>query len=96
MPTLQDLIAQREAIEKQIAEMRQLERSDAISKTRALIEEYELTQHDLFGSRRTVVKEKTTGKVAAKYRDPTSGATWTGRGKAPRWIANKDRTQFGI
>src|SRR5690606_8447450 len=24
--------------------------------------------------------------VAAKYRHPQTGATWTGRGKAPRWI----------
>lgn len=27
-------------------------------------------------------------KVAPKYRDPATGATWTGRGKRPRWIAD--------
>ena len=26
-------------------------------------------------------------KVAAKYRDPASGAEWTGRGRQPRWLA---------
>ena len=26
-------------------------------------------------------------KVAAKYRDPVSGATWTGRGLKPKWLA---------
>jgi DNA-binding protein H-NS len=29
-----------------------------------------------------------------KYRDPKSGAEWTGRGRAPKWIAtarNRDR-----
>lgn len=26
--------------------------------------------------------------VPPKYRHPDSGETWTGRGKAPRWIAN--------
>ncbi|WP_233834424.1 H-NS family nucleoid-associated regulatory protein [Paraburkholderia sp. ZP32-5] len=32
---------------------------------------------------------------AAKYRDPKTGATWTGHGRAPGWIANvKDRTSF--
>jgi DNA-binding protein H-NS len=33
----------------------------------------------------------------ARYRDPTSGKTWTGRGKPPLWIVGvKDRTPFLI
>ena len=32
----------------------------------------------------------------AKYRDPASGATWTGRGKPPGWIRGKDREGFLI
>jgi DNA-binding protein H-NS len=36
------------------------------------------------------------GKVAAKYRDPATGQTWTGRGKAPKWIDGKDRSAFLI
>jgi DNA-binding protein H-NS len=35
-------------------------------------------------------------KVAAKYRDAETGQTWTGRGKAPKWIEGKDRTPFII
>lgn len=39
-----------------------------------------------------------TGQKApsvAKFRDPKSGKTWTGRGKPPLWIAGKkDRTPF--
>ncbi|MFT4065714.1 H-NS family nucleoid-associated regulatory protein [Paraburkholderia sp.] len=32
---------------------------------------------------------------SAKYRDPATGATWTGHGRAPGWIAGvKDRTPF--
>ena len=27
--------------------------------------------------------------VAPKYRDSETGQTWTGRGKAPTWLANK-------
>jgi DNA-binding protein H-NS len=35
--------------------------------------------------------------VAAKYQDPKTGATWSGRGRAPAWIANaKDRSKFSI
>lgn len=37
------------------------------------------------------------GPVAAKYQDPKTGATWSGRGRAPAWIANvKDRSKFTI
>ncbi|MBW4490903.1 MAG: H-NS histone family protein [Trichocoleus desertorum ATA4-8-CV12] len=35
-------------------------------------------------------------KVAAKYYDPSSGATWSGRGKPPKWIDGKERDSFLI
>ena len=76
--------------------MRQLERSDAIDKVQALIAAHKLTQQDLFGGTRGAQKIKAIGKVVAKYRDPETGQEWTGRGKAPRWIAGKDRAQFAI
>ncbi|WMY11301.1 H-NS family nucleoid-associated regulatory protein [Paraburkholderia phenoliruptrix] len=38
-----------------------------------------------------------TGPQPALYRDAKSGATWSGRGRAPAWIANaKDRSRFLI
>jgi DNA-binding protein H-NS len=37
------------------------------------------------------------GVQPEKYRDPKSGATWSGRGRAPAWIAEaKDRNKFLI
>ncbi|MFL9941917.1 H-NS family nucleoid-associated regulatory protein [Paraburkholderia graminis] len=37
------------------------------------------------------------GTQPALYRDPKTGATWSGRARAPVWIANaKDRTKFLI
>ncbi|MFL9898891.1 H-NS family nucleoid-associated regulatory protein [Paraburkholderia fungorum] len=42
-------------------------------------------------------KGQPRGPQAAKYRDPKSGATWSGRGPAPAWLASaKDRTSFLI
>jgi DNA-binding protein H-NS len=35
-------------------------------------------------------------KVEPKYRDPVSGATWTGRGITPKWIIDKNREDFLI
>jgi len=40
--------------------------------------------------------KKHSGPVAAKYRDPQSGATWSGRGRAPHWLVDQDREKFLI
>ena len=96
--TYKDLLQQREALEKAIADARHREVSVAVAKTRALVAEYGLTAHDVFPSGRTakVAGTKATVKVAPKYRDPATGQTWTGRGKAPKWIDGKDRAAFAI
>lgn len=37
------------------------------------------------------------GKLPPKYRDPKTGATWSGHARPPAWIKNvKDRTRFLI
>ncbi|WP_413215926.1 H-NS family nucleoid-associated regulatory protein [Paraburkholderia kururiensis] len=36
------------------------------------------------------------GSPPAKYRDPVSGATWSGRRRAPGWIAGRDRDAFAV
>lgn len=95
MPTYKELIAQRDALERQIASARASELSEAVSQARSLIAEYGLTQQDVFPTRASMPR-KSTGPVAAKYRDPATGATWTGRGKPPKWIADKERAQFAI
>lgn len=45
----------------------------------------------------TAGKGQRTGPQPAKYVDPKSGATWSGRGPAPAWLASvKDRSRFLI
>ena len=98
MTTLQELIAQKEALEQQIQEHRQAELSEAVGKVKALIAEFGLTQQDMYGGVRAK-KEKADGvkaKVAAKYRDPVSGKEWSGRGLAPKWLQGKDKAEFLI
>lgn len=92
-----ELLAQREALEQAISQARQNEISSAVAKVRELVAEYGLTAQDIFPGR--VAKSgapKAVSKVAAKYRDTATGQTWTGRGKAPKWIEGKDRTPFVI
>ncbi len=99
MATLKDLIKQQEALAKQIEELRVTEKEEAIGKVFVLINEYGLTQEDLYGSRkvRNVFSEKSTrAKVLAKYRDPKTGSEWTGRGRTPVWLNGKNRDDFLI
>ena len=92
-----ELLQQREALEQAIAQARQNEISSAVTKIRELVSEYELTAQDVFPGRTPKPQAvKPTSKVAAKYRDPATGQTWTGRGKAPKWIEGKDRTPYVI
>lgn len=92
-----DLLKQREALEQQISEARRRELAAAIAQVRELVAEYGLTQQDVFPVGRSARTSATSGvKVAPKYRDPLTGQTWTGRGKAPKWIQNEDREKFAI
>jgi len=36
-------------------------------------------------------KKAAKRKVAPKYKDPQSGATWSGRGLTPKWLAEKEK-----
>ena len=90
-----DLLAQREALEAQIAEARKVELASAIQSARQLVADFDLTVEDVFSGRRK--ESKANGAtVAPKYRDPATGATWTGRGKAPKWISDQDRSKYLI
>lgn len=92
-----ELLAQREALEQAISQARQNEISTAVAKVRELVAEFGLTAQDVFPGRSPKsVAIKAVSKVAAKYRDPATGQTWTGRGKAPKWIDGKERSPFVI
>ena len=95
--TLKDLIAQKEALEQQITEIRVAEKSAAISQILMLIDENGLTQQDIFASTSLVkVRKTSTSKVAAKYRDSETGKEWSGRGLAPKWLAGKNKADYLI
>ena len=98
MSTVAQLQAQKAALEAQIEAAQKAHSQEGIAKAKAIIEQYQLTIEDVFGAsakRERRVKSE-GGKVAPKYKDPISGATWTGRGKAPKWIDGKDRSQFAL
>lgn len=86
MASLQELIAQKEALEVEIERTRHQARSDAVSQVRTLMEQHGLTPADL--STRSAPKQRAGKgkKVAAKYRDKATGDSWSGRGLQPKWL----------
>lgn len=85
MATLSELLAQKAELERQIAETQRAERADAIAQIRQLMAQYGLDMADITGRSGSVVRAP-AAKVAAKYRDPATGQTWSGRGLQPNWL----------
>ncbi len=74
-----------------IAAARKDELAGAVAQVRQLVAEYGLTEQDIFSVQRGA---RPGTKVAPKYRDPQNPEnTWTGRGKAPSWIADVPKDQ---
>jgi DNA-binding protein H-NS len=84
MSSVSELMAQKAAIEQQIAEAQRAERAGAVAQVRALMAEHGLTMADL--SSKAATGKRTGAKVAAKYRDAVTGNTWSGRGLQPKWL----------
>jgi len=69
--------------------------SGAIQKIKELMQLHGITVEDLAaGGRAKPAKAK--GTVAAQFKNPETGETWTGRGRAPRWLDGKDKEEFRI
>jgi DNA-binding protein H-NS len=84
--TLKELIAQKEALEREIESTRNRARTDAIAKVRALMDEHGLTAADLSTRGRTKPRGGKGAKVAPKFRNTATGETWSGRGLQPKWL----------
>ncbi|MPW11069.1 H-NS histone family protein [Paraburkholderia sp. CNPSo 3155] len=104
MATIESLQAKISKLRAQAEAIAKKDTSAVIAKIRDLMEKHGLTTADIDahvggarkGGRKLGVKAATTSPASTtKYRDPKSGATWTGHGRAPAWIANaKDRSKF--
>ena len=87
--SLSELLARRKELQAQIEVARQAELSTALGEIARIVEQYGIKRAQLL----TVLTRKSKH---AKYRDPVTGTTWSGRGRAPAWLAHKDRREFLI
>ena len=95
-----------EKLQKQAQVLQNKSRKPVISGLVRTMKEYDISPAELaaaFGKVKSTTKPvgrpAKTAKVASgvkkpvapKYRHPASGATWTGRGKAPLWVVEAEK-----
>lgn len=69
---------------------------------RELLHQHGFKPGELVAARAAKNGGKSTGKgggerqIAPLYRDPATGAAWSGRGTEPTWIKGRDREAFKV
>jgi DNA-binding protein H-NS len=102
MATLEALQAKIKKLQAQAEAMASQKSKVVLESIRSLMTKHNLTTADIDAhlgrKKRGRPSLKPAGvqtKGVAKYLDPKTGATWTGHGRAPAWIASaKDRNRF--
>jgi DNA-binding protein H-NS len=92
MSKYQELLSKIDTLKAQAEEERKKEIADVVADIKQKMAQYELTPADLgfTGGRASKSSSKSKGSVPPKYRDPATGKTWTGRGRAPKWITEAE------
>jgi DNA-binding protein H-NS len=80
--SLEQLLEKKSELDARIAQIQADEKAAVIKTILDAMNLHGLTVRDLGGAKKT----RKLGAVAAKYRDPVSGATWSGRGRRPKWF----------
>lgn len=87
--SLDQLLHAKAELDARIEQIQREEKAMAIASISALMQSHGVTLADLGATKRRV------SVGLAKYRDPLSGKTWTGRGRPPAWIAG-DKESYRI
>ncbi|PZX34285.1 H-NS family DNA-binding protein [Cupriavidus phytorum] len=95
MATYKELMAQKQALEAHLEEARANEVAGVIEQIQNLMAEYGLTVDDITKRRRGRPAgsgaSKPKSELPPKYRDPKTGKTWSGRGRAPSWLGKNPK-----
>ncbi len=86
MASYKELKAKADDLMRQAEAARKAETAAVIVDIKAKMAEYGITLADLGGAAK---KPGSRDSVAAKYRHPATGETWSGRGRPPHWLADE-------
>lgn len=94
MPTYAEYMKQIAELQALAEEARRNEIEEAKSRIREIMQASGIAVEDLQVDKKKV--EKARSSVAPKYKDPATGKTWTGRGRAPAWLGGRNKDDFLI
>ncbi|MEI6001981.1 H-NS histone family protein [Paraburkholderia bengalensis] len=104
MATLEGIRSQIAKLQAQADAVARKESSKVLEKIRGIMDQHGLTSADIAAYVGQIGRGRKTGVTSSitsqssdnlKYRDPKTGASWTGHGRAPAWIADaKDRSIY--
>jgi len=86
MASYKELKAKAEDLLRQAEAARMAETATVISEIKTRMAEYGITLADLGGGAKRASARAGAG---VKYRNPATGATWSGRGRPPHWLTDE-------
>lgn len=94
MDNYQILVRQQRELEEKVLSARNREIGHAIATIARTAALYGITLDEIRKALPKQMKTGVRGKYVPKYIDPETGRTWSGRGRPPKWLANKNPDDF--
>lgn len=94
MTTYAEYMMQIAELQALAEEARRKELDEARAKIRQLMQAHGIAADELNETPKK--SSKVQKSVAPKYRDPETGKTWSGRGRAPTWLKGRNKEEFVI
>ncbi|WP_175914428.1 H-NS family nucleoid-associated regulatory protein [Burkholderia metallica] len=92
--TLQSLQSELRELDLQLAQAKSAEKKAALATFKEQVAQYGITQQEVLSALGYI---QTKPKHApAKYYDPSTGRSWSGRGPRPKWLEGKDLNDYVI
>lgn len=96
MASYKQLTEQLEKLHQEVAIAHEKEVAEAIEDIKRKIVEYDLTIEELGFAVKRGGKAVMKQPLPARYRNPKTGETWSGRGRPPGWLAGRNKERFLI
>ena len=94
--SVEELQAEREKLDAEIKAKQDAQKASVIAQIKTVVDTYSIPVDELVEALGGLKYKRKGIKAKQKFRDPASGATWSGRGKEPAWIKGQNREDFLI
>lgn len=93
-PSIRELQKQLGQLNLLVEETKQLEKQAKLQQIAEDVKKYGITEIELLRAAGFIKAKRQ--KAPAKYYDPNSGNSWTGRGPQPKWLEGKNLDDYLI